>query len=223
MCPIPIWNIIFNIFISFFPSFLLPFIDFCKACYVLSLSLSASPALPSLCTYNWDSICQGLLNTKSPFKRFCERAVVTAAPAQGLILSLRIVLTAGLGPRWDSVSDSSQTVLLKFPLLKCSLSISLCTVLSTSQYQQARKFQWCQRDLCLSEAEENPWEFSEAFYLLRPEIIFYPRNIIGEEKGRWHQLLGRKISRRNDTHCETKDTLLQQTPAWVREQHLLPR
>lgn len=166
--------------------------------------MAASPSLPSLCTYNWDSICQGLLDTKSPFKRFCVRAVVTAAPAQGLILSLWIVLTAGLGSRWDSVSDSSQTVLLKFPLLKCSLSISLYTVLSTSQYQQAWKFQWCQRDLYLSEAEENPWEFSEAFYLSLPAIIFYARNIIGEEKGRWHQLLSRKISRRNDTHCGTE-------------------
>lgn len=32
-----------------------------------------------------DSLCQGLLNTKSPFKKFCVRAVVTAPPTQGLI------------------------------------------------------------------------------------------------------------------------------------------
>lgn len=170
----------------------------------LSQTLATSPSLSFLCAYNWTHFARACWTQRVPSKRFCVRAVVTAPPTQGLIWSLWIVLTVGLGPRWDSVSDSSQTVLLKFPLLKCCLSISLYTVLRTSQYQQARKFQWCQRDLYLSEAEKNPWEFSEAFYLLLPAIIFYARSIIEEEKSRWHQLLSRKISRRNDTHCGTE-------------------
>lgn len=73
MCPIPIRNIIFNTFISFL-SFLLHFIDFWEICYVLSLglpqTLATSPTLSSLCAHNWDSICQRLSNTKSPFKGF---------------------------------------------------------------------------------------------------------------------------------------------------------
>lgn len=164
---------------------------------------AASPALPSPCAH-----------TGTPIARACCTQRVPSAGSVWGLLSLHHrpkawsdpsgVYWQSTGPRWDSVSDSSQTALSKFPPLKCCLSISLCTVLRTSQYQQARKFQWCQRDLYLSEAEENPWEFSETFYLLLPAIIFYARSIIEEEKSRWHQLPSRKISRRNDTHCGTE-------------------
>lgn len=66
----------------------------------------------------------------------------------------------------------------------------------------------------MSEAEENPWEFSQAFYLLLPAIIFYAGRIIEEEKTDDISYQVEKYQEEMTHSVEQKDTSLQQAPAW---------
>lgn len=66
----------------------------------------------------------------------------------------------------------------------------------------------------MPQVEENPWEFSEAFFRLIPAIIFYAKSIIEGKKaddiiyheGKYHEEM---------THAvEQKDTSLYQSLGW---------
>lgn len=66
----------------------------------------------------------------------------------------------------------------------------------------------------MPQVEENPWEFSEAFFLLLPAIIFYAKSIIEGKKADDISYQEEKYQEEMTHTVEQRDTSLQQAVGW---------
>lgn len=66
----------------------------------------------------------------------------------------------------------------------------------------------------MPQVEENPWEFSEAFFLLLPAIIFYAKSIIEGKKANDISYQEGKYQEEMTHNVEQKDTSLHHAVGW---------
>lgn len=66
----------------------------------------------------------------------------------------------------------------------------------------------------MPQVEENPWEFSEAFFLLLPAIIFYTKSIIEGKQADDISYQEGKYQEEMTHAVEQRDTSLQQALGW---------